>query len=84
MAKIIINDKYEINNVDFNDHFIIECFLRMPTDEEIALVARFEEEICHIKVIEKDETLLSVHGKFSEVIINQHSGSIDFLIEKKD
>lgn len=86
MVEIIINDKYIIKNVLFNDQIFIpgvmaECFLRVPTDEDIKLVARFEEEVCHIKVKEGDKTLLSVHGIFYEVIVNEH---IDFLIKKEE
>ena len=89
MAKIIINNKYEIKNVYFNDHTLVpgtlsECILRAPTDEEIGIVARFEEEIGYIKVIEGEKTLLSAHGIFYGVLIDEYTGYINFLLKKKE
>lgn len=84
MAKIIVNNKYEINNVYVNDHYVMmECYVRTPTDKEISTIARFEEYRGTIQIIEGYNSW-TTKGKFKEIDINPKTGSIDFLIDNDE
>jgi hypothetical protein len=84
MAKIIINDKYVIDNVYVNDHYVMtECYVKAPTDEEIRTIAIYEEKLGEITLFDNGNSY-TTKGKFKEIDINPHTGGIDFLIESKD
>lgn len=83
LAKMTINGKHIIDNIYVNDHYVMtECYIKCPTDEDIALIARFEDEDCD--VVLEDNSIKYFVGicRFTEVEFNNKTGGVDFCLKK--
>ena len=84
-AKMAINGKYIIDNIYVNDHYIMtECYIKCPTDEDIALIARFEDEDCDVVLEEGSIKYFAGVCRFVEVEFNNKTGGVDFCLSKTD
>lgn len=83
LAKMTINGKYIIDNIYVNDHYVMtECYIKCPTDEDIALIARFEEEDCDVVLEEGSIKYFAGMCRFVEVEFNNKTGGVDFCLKK--
>ena len=83
LAKMTINGKYIIDNIYVNDHYVMtECYIKCPTDEDIALIARFEDEDCDVVLEEGGIKYFAGVCRFVEVEFNNKTGGVDFCLKK--
>lgn len=83
LAKMTINHKYIIDNIYVNDHYVMtECYIKCPTDEDIALIAKFEDEDCDVILEEGNVKYFAGVCRFVEVEFNNKTGGVDFCLKK--